>query len=402
MTSAVVLGEARTVMQPAAPAVGPAAAMAMPAALQKTRLATANLPLPAPAMSMSGAAAARTVIAEPADHAPHAPHAQFRRATTGMPGLAPPQEPKNNTMRIATPVGYSSRPPRKVWPVVLGMAMLLGVGGGILSVTCFGHDGAGSTGPAEARAPGSNAQGGPAAGSTAGAGSAGASGAGTAGIGSAGASAVGATSAGTVTAGSAGGASAGAPGGVPAGAVAATGGTPTGSTASATGSGARPGDPSAATAGPGAAPGHGGSGSPGPSGAGRPPDPGTPAGASGGANPPGPTAGGGGSGRVSLTFPPAATRTAHLAIESVPTGATVRGPDGAALGKTPLALDWPASTAPVRFELRLVGYKPKQKQTVINGNTRLVIELEHAAVHRGTGSGARPAGNDNGLMRPDD
>jgi hypothetical protein len=88
----------------------------------------------------------------------------------------------------------------------------------------------------------------------------------------------------------------------------------------------------------------------------------------------------------------------------VPTGATVRGPDGAALGKTPLALDWPASEAPVRFELRLVGYKPKQKQTVVNGNTRLVIELEHAAVHRaGSGSGAaRPPERGNGLMRPDD
>jgi hypothetical protein len=29
------------------------------------------------------------------------------------------------------------------------MAMLLGVGGGILSVTCFGHDGAGTAAPGE-------------------------------------------------------------------------------------------------------------------------------------------------------------------------------------------------------------------------------------------------------------
>ena len=56
-----------------------------------------------------------------------------------------------NTMRIATPVGYSSRPPRRVWPVVLGMGLLLGVGGGILSVTCFGHDAAVRSGEAEAR-----------------------------------------------------------------------------------------------------------------------------------------------------------------------------------------------------------------------------------------------------------
>ena len=30
-----------------------------------------------------------------------------------------PRRPKMNTMRIATPLGYSSRPPRRVWPIVL-------------------------------------------------------------------------------------------------------------------------------------------------------------------------------------------------------------------------------------------------------------------------------------------
>ena len=53
------------------------------------------------------------------------------RATTGMPALAPPQVPNMNTMRIATPVGYSSRPPRRVWPIVFAFALLLGVGGGV-------------------------------------------------------------------------------------------------------------------------------------------------------------------------------------------------------------------------------------------------------------------------------
>src|SRR5262249_53623761 len=108
VTSALAVGEARTAMLPAAPSNAPTAiAMPVPAALQKTRLATANLPLPAPAPSLPGAAAAPTVIAE---------HVPVRRATTGMPALAPPHEPNMNTMRIATPVGYSSRPPRKVWP----------------------------------------------------------------------------------------------------------------------------------------------------------------------------------------------------------------------------------------------------------------------------------------------
>ncbi|MCW5808730.1 MAG: PEGA domain-containing protein [Deltaproteobacteria bacterium] len=41
-------------------------------------------------------------------------------------------------MRIATPMGYSSRPPRKVWPVVLVLGLVLGLGGGIFAVAYFG------------------------------------------------------------------------------------------------------------------------------------------------------------------------------------------------------------------------------------------------------------------------
>ena len=98
---------------------------------------------------------------------------------------------------------------------------------------------------------------------------------------------------------------------------------------------------------------------------------------------------------------------AHLSIDSVPPGAVVAGPDGEVLGKTPLKLDWPISDLPVTFELRLAGYKKKQKQTVINGNTALHIELERALpVRRGatalakTGSGRATAGNADELMRP--
>jgi hypothetical protein len=43
-----------------------------------------------------------------------------------------------NTMRIATPLGYSSRPPRKMWPIVLVVALLLGLGGGAVAVAYFG------------------------------------------------------------------------------------------------------------------------------------------------------------------------------------------------------------------------------------------------------------------------
>src|SRR5690606_4027306 len=45
-----------------------------------------------------------------------------------------------NTMRIATPIGYSSRPPRRMWPVVLVVALLLGLGGGAFAVAWFGRD----------------------------------------------------------------------------------------------------------------------------------------------------------------------------------------------------------------------------------------------------------------------
>jgi len=94
----------------------------------------------------------------------------------------------------------------------------------------------------------------------------------------------------------------------------------------------------------------------------------------------------------------------------VPSGAQVKGPGGTPLGKTPLKIEWPMSDVPVKFALRLGGYKSKQKQTVINGNTRLVIELERVAgVKRGSGpssgsrsgNGAKPSNSD-GLLRPGD
>ncbi len=372
VTSALALGEARTAMLPAAPSPSNApTALAMPvpaavpAALHKTRLAAANLPLPAPGLSLPGAAAAHTMIA---DHVP------ARRASSAMPALAPPQEPKMNTMRIATPPGYSSRPPRRVWPVVLGLATLLGVSGGVVSVTCFGHDNAARSEPAEVRASaGRDGEGGEA-------------------------QAAATTSTGSAESGAAAGSGAPPASAAGSGAPASTAGQGTAgqATAGQAGSGAvspvvatAPGSPAAAGTG---RAGKTGDAGPGTAGNGTPP--------AGGTSTPPP--GGGASPAIAVrpVTPPAARR-AHLTIESVPIGAAVKGPDGAALGRTPLVLDWPISDAPVRFELRLAGYKSKLKQTVINGNTRLVIELEHVVVRRrGTrASSARPGGG-NGLMRP--
>ena len=119
-------------------------------------------------MVMHGASMARTRIAEPAadplarqrlGHLPTAAHAAVpggaqtiaapggfsppQRLPTGavvLPGLAPPVEPVNNTMRIATPLGYSSRPPRKMWPIVLGLGLVVGLGAGLGAVAMCGGE----------------------------------------------------------------------------------------------------------------------------------------------------------------------------------------------------------------------------------------------------------------------
>ena len=64
-----------------------------------------------------------------------------RTVAAMLTGLALPSEPKHNTMRIATPIGYSSKPPRNMWPIVLAMGLVLGiVGGGLAVVIGNGHD----------------------------------------------------------------------------------------------------------------------------------------------------------------------------------------------------------------------------------------------------------------------
>jgi hypothetical protein len=92
----------------------------------------------------------------------------------------------------------------------------------------------------------------------------------------------------------------------------------------------------------------------------------------------------------------------HLSIDSAPPGAAVTGPSGESLGKTPLKIDWPISDLPVTFELRLGGYKRKLKQTVVNGNTALRVELERAPVRRGgpASSGSGKGSGADALMPP--
>jgi len=109
--------------------------------------------------------------------------------------------------------------------------------------------------------------------------------------------------------------------------------------------------------------------------------------------------GGAGSGSAAVAAPP----VAKLTIESVPAGASVYGPAGALLGKTPLRLEWPVSAEPRAFDLRLAGYRRRVKEVVVSGNTTVRIELERLPVQirpPGRGSDQDSGPSDNGLMRP--
>jgi serine/threonine-protein kinase len=83
----------------------------------------------APAVSET----ARTLIHDGSLVPPRAPQAGDQAQ------MSAPNMPKMNTMRIATPVGYSSRPPRKMWPIVLIVSLVLGLGGGAFAVAWFGR-----------------------------------------------------------------------------------------------------------------------------------------------------------------------------------------------------------------------------------------------------------------------
>jgi serine/threonine-protein kinase len=52
-----------------------------------------------------------------------------------LPALAGPAVPANNTMRIGTPYGFTSSPrPRRLWPVILVLGVVLGLVGGAIAL----------------------------------------------------------------------------------------------------------------------------------------------------------------------------------------------------------------------------------------------------------------------------
>jgi serine/threonine protein kinase len=110
--------------------------MAYAAQQQQTRLglATDLLPLVSPP-SLPGNASQATMIGDGSLVPP--------RMTAG-PNMSVPAQLKTNTMRIATPLGYSSQPQRRVWPIVLVVALLMGLGGGGFAVAWFGRKSAGT------------------------------------------------------------------------------------------------------------------------------------------------------------------------------------------------------------------------------------------------------------------
>ena len=190
--------------------------------------------------------------------------------------LAQPAEPKMNTMRIATPVGYSSAPRRRAWPIVLVLGLLLGLGGGAFAVAWFGRSHDAALAPADAGRAANRPM--------------------------------------VVT--------------------------------------LVPDAPSAA-----------------------------------------PT-----------DAPAAPVATAQVAFETVPSGASVHGPDGAVLGTTPLKLAWPIGAAPVRFTLVLDGYRSEREAVVVSQNASVHVELRklppgHRAPHAGSGHGSADEAD---LLRPGD
>jgi len=105
--------------------------MAYAAQQQKTRIGIAGeLPLVSPP-SLAGTPSQQATMISDGTLVPP-------RKTQG-PDMAVPGMLKTNTMRIATPLGYSSRPPRRVWPIVVVVALLLGLGGGGFAVAWFGR-----------------------------------------------------------------------------------------------------------------------------------------------------------------------------------------------------------------------------------------------------------------------
>lgn len=80
------------------------------------------------------------------------------------------------------------------------------------------------------------------------------------------------------------------------------------------------------------------------------------------------------------------------------------GPDGAALGKTPLKLELSTGTAPVKFVLKLRGYRDKTADITVTSNTMTRVDLERIprATTPGRGSATRGSGNDDTtLERPE-
>ncbi|MBL0219075.1 MAG: serine/threonine protein kinase [Myxococcales bacterium] len=267
-----------------------------------------------------------------------------------VPGLVPPQEVKHNTMRISTPMGYSSRPPRRVWPIVLVVGLLVGLGGGAFAVAWYRRS---QTGGGETVASGS--------------GSAGSAGSGAQSLSDAmngsDRSAGSAGSAGSATKASAVDAAVDAPPAVDAAtsvSASADAALPTDAPAPADATSAQLSVDAAVVA--------------------PPVDAGAPGVPTG--------------------------KLARLTLDSSPVGASVFGPDGTLLGKTPIKVDWAVSAKAVVFELKLKGYRDKKTEITVTSNTMTRVELERIPVIRpGGGSGrgsGKGSGDGNGLIRPDD
>ena len=112
--------EARTAFMGA---VNPADA----AAVEGYGATAAHMPLAAGGV---GAANATAIVS--------AQDVEIARRATAVPGMHQPMPVVNSTMIIGTPEGYSDKPPKKSWPMVVAVIAILAVGGGVAAAVILG------------------------------------------------------------------------------------------------------------------------------------------------------------------------------------------------------------------------------------------------------------------------
>jgi hypothetical protein len=87
--------------------------------------------------------------------------------------------------------------------------------------------------------------------------------------------------------------------------------------------------------------------------------------------------------KPTVTITPITTPSiATVVIDTVPSGASIIGPDNRTIGITPTTLKLPITATALTYELKLAGYRKKTKQFVVTGDAVLEVALEKLPVIR--------------------